>query len=92
MRSLVSCVFAGLFFSGLLVRRPWSRVLLIGLAAPLALLMNFIRSLTLTLLANSGVNINGAWHDFTGYAVLGATAILLGALAPSSSAVREPAA
>ncbi len=81
VRSLVSCVFAGLFFSGLLVRRPWSRALLIGLAAPLALVMNFLRSLTLTLLANSGVNSAGTWHDLTGFAVLGVTALLLAALA-----------
>ena len=81
VRSLISCVFAGLLFSASLVRRPWSRVLLIGLSAPLALVMNFIRSLTLTLLANSGVKIAGFWHDFTGFAVLGLTAGLLVGLA-----------
>ncbi len=81
VRSLVSCVFAGFFFSATLVRRPWARALIIGLAGPLALGMNFVRSLTLTLLANSGVNIAGAWHDVTGYAVLALTALILGALA-----------
>ncbi|HWA10232.1 MAG TPA: exosortase/archaeosortase family protein [Opitutaceae bacterium] len=81
VRSLVSCVFAGFFFSGCLVRRPGPRAALILLAAPLALTMNFIRSLTLTLLANSGVDISGRWHDLTGFAVLGVTAILLGGLA-----------
>ncbi|MEO6876536.1 MAG: exosortase/archaeosortase family protein [Opitutaceae bacterium] len=81
VRSLISCIFAGLFFSASLVRRPWSRVLIIGLAAPLALVMNFLRSLTLTLLANSGVSIAGHWHDFTGFAVLGITAALLAGLA-----------
>lgn len=81
VRSLLSCVFAGLFFSASLVRRPWARVLIIGLAAPLALVMNFVRSLTLTLLANHGVNISGTWHDATGFAVLGVTAIMLGGLA-----------
>ena len=81
VRSLVSCVFAGLFFSASLVRRPWSRVLIVGLAAPLALGMNFLRSLTLTLLANSGVAIAGRWHDLTGFAVLGVTAALLAGLA-----------
>ena len=63
VRSLISCVFAGLFFSASLVRRPWSRVLLIGLSAPLALAMNFLRSLILPLLPNSGVHIAGLWHD-----------------------------
>jgi exosortase len=81
VRSLISCVFAGFFFSATLVRRPWARALVIILAAPLAMLMNFIRSLTLTLLANSGIDITGTWHDVTGFAVLGVTAALLGGLA-----------
>ncbi len=81
VRSLISCLFAGVLFSATLVRRPWARGLLIGLAVPLALLMNFIRSLTLTLLANSGVDISGMWHDATGFAVLGVTAALLVGLA-----------
>ncbi|MCX6956328.1 MAG: exosortase/archaeosortase family protein [Verrucomicrobia bacterium] len=81
VRSLISCVFAGLFFSATLVRRPSSRALLIVLAVPLALAMNFLRSLLLTLLANRGVNIAGTWHDVTGFAVLGVTAVLLAGLA-----------
>ncbi len=81
VRSLVSCVFAGVFFSGMLVQRPWSRAVLILLSAPLALAMNFARSLALTLLANAGVHVAGAWHDFTGFAVLGLTAALLAGLA-----------
>lgn len=81
VRSLFSCVFAGLFFAATLVRRTGSRLLLIALAAPLALTMNFLRSLTLTLLANHRVDISGFWHDATGYAVLGVTAILLAGLA-----------
>ena len=81
VRSLISCVFAGLFFSATLVRRPWARVVIIALAAPLALVMNFFRSLALTLLANAGIDISGTWHDVTGFAVLGVTAALLGGLA-----------
>ncbi|MFZ9682588.1 MAG: exosortase/archaeosortase family protein [Cephaloticoccus sp.] len=81
VRSLISCIIAGLFFSATLVRRPWARVVIITLAAPLALVMNFLRSLTLTLLANGGVNIAGTWHDVTGFAVLGVTAAVLGGLA-----------
>ncbi|HEX2855106.1 MAG TPA: exosortase/archaeosortase family protein [Opitutaceae bacterium] len=81
VRSLISCVFAALFFSASLVRRPVARALVVILAVPLALGMNFIRSLVLTLLANAGVNIEGAWHDGTGFAVLGVTALILGALA-----------
>jgi exosortase len=91
VRSLISCVFAGLFFSASLVRRPGSRAFLIGLAAPLALVMNFVRSLTLTLLANAGVSIAGTWHDLTGFAVLGVTAALLGGLALMLERKSEPA-
>ena len=81
VRSLVSCVFAALFFSAVLVSRPGRRLFLILIAAPLALAMNFFRSLLLTLLVNWGVRINGVWHDATGYAVLGLTAAMLGGLA-----------
>jgi len=95
VRSLVSCVYAGFFFSALLVRRPWARALLLLLAAPLALGMNFVRSLALTLLANAGVGITGFWHDATGYSVLGVTALLLVGLAlvlePRRPAAAAPA-
>lgn len=81
VRSLLSCFVAAVFFSATLVRRPWARVLLIALAPPLAFGMNIIRSLGLTLMANAGVDIGGKWHDLTGFAVLGVTAVILGALA-----------
>jgi exosortase/archaeosortase family protein len=71
----------GLVFSATLVRRPAARALLLLLAAPLALGMNVVRSLTLTLLANAGTDISGAWHDWTGFAVLGVTAAILAGLA-----------
>jgi exosortase len=77
VRSLISCVFAGLLFSAALTRRPWARFLVVALSAPLALVMNFIRSLLLTLLVNAGVRVEGAWHDATGYAILVVTAALL---------------
>jgi len=81
VRSLISCLFAGFFFAATLVHRAWARGLIILLAAPLALVMNFLRSLTLTLLANRGVDISGTWHDATGFAVLGVTAAILGGIA-----------
>jgi exosortase len=77
VRSLVSCVFAGLFLSAALVRRPVGRVLLVALSAPLALAMNFLRSLLLTLLVNSGADVAGGWHDATGYGILAVTALIL---------------
>ena len=81
VRSLISCVYAGLFFSATLVRTRRARALIIVLAGPLALAMNLLRSLTLTLLAHRGVEISGAWHDLTGFAILGVTAALLAGLA-----------
>jgi exosortase len=81
VRSLISCVFAALFFSATLVRRPWARALILALAPLLALGMNFLRSLALTLLAGAGVDISGFWHDLAGFAVLGVTALMLGGLA-----------
>lgn len=81
VRSLISCIFAGFVFSAMLVRAPWARATLIALAGPLAIAMNFIRSLLLTLLANAGIDIAGAWHDVTGFAVLVVTAACLAALA-----------
>ena len=81
VRSLISCIVAGLFFSATLVRKPWARVLLVVLAAPLAIGMNILRSLVLTLLANAGIDIGGTWHNLTGFAVLGVTAGILGGLA-----------
>jgi exosortase len=77
IRSLIACMYAGLLFSALFVRRPWARALLIAVVLPLALVMNFARSLFLTLLANVGIDISGFWHDATGYAILGITAVVL---------------
>jgi exosortase len=92
VRSLISCLVAGFFFSATLVRRPWARALLIAISAPLAVAMNLLRSLTLTLFANAGVDIVGFWHDLTGFAVLGGTALILGGLALWLEDERVPAA
>ncbi len=81
IRSLLSCVYAGFFFAAWQVRRAGRRAFLILLAPVLAIGMNFIRSLTLTLMANAGVEITGFWHDVTGFAILGCTAAILAGLA-----------
>ena len=81
VRSLVSCVLAGLVLSALMLRSPGHRAVLVLVAGPLALLTNFFRSLTLTLLAREGVDITGAWHDGLGFAVLAVTTALLAWLA-----------
>ncbi len=92
IRSLLSCVYAGFFFAAWQVRRPAGRLVLIVAAPLLALGMNFLRSLILTLLANAGKDITGFWHDFTGYAILGITAVLLASLAILLESGKEPAA
>ncbi|AOS45438.1 Transmembrane exosortase (Exosortase_EpsH) [Lacunisphaera limnophila] len=81
VRSLISCIYAGFFFAAWQVRRPARRLLLIIAAPALALGMNLLRSLTLTLLANHGTDISGTWHDATGFAILGVTAAILAGLA-----------
>lgn len=95
VRSLLSCVYAGFFFAAWQVRRPGGRLFLIVTAPLLALGMNFLRSLTLTLLANGGREIAGCWHDVTGFAILGVTALMLAGLAvlleTNPAAVTPPA-
>ena len=91
VRSLLSCLVAALFFSATLVTCPWRRVGLLLLAPELAFGFNFARSLTLTLLAHAGVDINGRWHDLTGFAVLGLTALILGGLAFALASPPAPA-
>lgn len=81
IRSLISCLYAGFFFAAWLVRTPGKRAVLIVLAPLLAIAMNFARSLALTLMANRGVDIMGFWHDATGYAILGFTALGLAGVA-----------
>ena len=81
IRSLLSCIFAGFFFAAWQLRRPGRRLVLLLAAPLLALGMNFIRSLILTLLANAGRDISGFWHDATGFAILGLTALILAGLA-----------
>ncbi|MBI2516424.1 MAG: exosortase/archaeosortase family protein [Opitutae bacterium] len=92
IRSLLSCTYAGFFFAGWQVRGPGRRAFLIILAPLLAVVMNFLRSLALTLMANAGINIAGFWHDATGFAILGLTAVILGVLAMQLSPAREAVA
>jgi exosortase len=77
LRSLVSCVFAGVFISAAWVRTPLARVLVVLLAAPLAIGMNLLRSFALAYAAERGLRADGPLHDFAGIAILAFTSILL---------------
>lgn len=94
IRSLLSCVYAGLFFAAWQLRTTGRRLVLIVLAPLLAIGMNFVRSLTLTLMANAGWEIAGFWHDVTGFGILalttGALAGLAWRLAPPPTPVVGP--
>lgn len=96
IRSLIACLFAGVFMGGLLLRGIGPRVLLVIAAGVLAVIANFARAVTLCLLAANGTTIDGFWHDGTAYAVLGLTVLALYGLctlatAPSGDAP-EPSA
>lgn len=93
VRSLFSCTVAGLFLSAVLVRGPLRRALVVAVSPAIGLAMNLVRSLLLTLLANGGVDIGGAWHDATGASILVVTTVLVAALAlwlRRGDPVREP--
>ena len=77
LRSLVSCVFAGIFISAAWMRRTAARVLIVLIAAPLALAMNLLRSLGLAYAAGRGLRIDGLLHDVAGIAILVATSAIL---------------
>ncbi|MFH1499085.1 MAG: exosortase/archaeosortase family protein, partial [Verrucomicrobiota bacterium] len=77
IRSLIACLFAGVFLGGYLLRGVWPRLGLVAGAALLAVVANFFRSLFLCLLVARDVNIEGLWHDATAYAVLGVTVVIL---------------
>jgi len=92
IRSLISCLVAALFFSGTLVSHPRGRFIVIALAAPLALAMNFLRSLALTLAADRGVAIDGVVHDASGYVGLALCAAALAGLAQTLEGKRPETA
>jgi exosortase len=78
VRSLVSCFVAGLVLSAILVQGFRARAILVVMAPALALVMNFVRSLVLTLVANADGKIGSGWHNGAGFVVIGATTVILG--------------
>jgi len=84
IRSLTACLFAGSFLAAVFLDRWWKKVLLVGFAMLFAFIMNIFRSLFLTAWAHmyGSESIDGAVHDYTGYAVLIFTCIGLLALLP----------
>lgn len=77
IRSLTACLFAGVVLGGFMLTGFRRRVALVVSAGVLAIVANFIRSMTLCVMAARGVEIKGFWHDGTAYAVLGLTALIL---------------
>lgn len=88
IRSLTGCLFAGSFFAAVFLKQFWKKVLMVFLAMCLAVLMNLIRSMFLTIWSyHYGPNaIDAEWrlpiigdigtvHDVTGLLIMVATCI-----------------
>jgi exosortase len=90
IRSLTGCLFAGAFLGAVFLDRLWKKLLLMLVAALLAFATNLLRSFFLTgwAYAHGSEAIEGPLHDYSGFAVLGLTAIGLFALLPLFDARR----
>lgn len=88
IRSLTGCLFAGSFFGAVFLKQFWKKALMVFLAMCLAVLMNLIRSMFLTLWSyHYGPNaIDAEWslpligdigtvHDVTGLLIMVLTSI-----------------
>jgi exosortase len=88
IRSLTGCLFAGSFFGAVFLKQFWKKALMVFLAMCLAVLMNLIRSMFLTIWSyHHGPNaIDAEWtlpiigdigtvHDVTGLLIMVATCI-----------------
>jgi exosortase/archaeosortase family protein len=93
IRSLTGCIFAGSFLAAVFLEKWWKKIALVGCALGLAFLTNLARSIFLTAWAYryGSEAIEGAIHDWTGFAILGLTVVGLLALLPlfSLRIVRE---
>ena len=84
IRSLMACLFAGSFLGAVFLSSLLKKCIFVLIACALAFVFNIARSLFLTVWAyrNGPDSIAGVVHDFTGFAVLGLTAVCLLALVP----------
>jgi len=75
IRSLTGCIFAGSFLAAVFLDRGWKKVALVVCALGFAFLTNLLRSIFLTAWAYryGSEAIEGALHDWTGFAILGIT-------------------
>ncbi|ATC63391.1 exosortase [Nibricoccus aquaticus] len=81
IRSLMGCLFAGSFLGAMCFEQLWKKITLLVAATAFALVMNLVRSLFLTGWAYQygPQAIEGRFHDWTGFGVIGVTTIgLLG--------------
>jgi exosortase/archaeosortase family protein len=84
IRSLTGCLFAGSFLAAVFLEKWWKKIALVGCALGFAFLTNLARSIFLTAWAYryGSEAIEGAIHDWTGFAILGLTVVGLLALLP----------
>ncbi len=82
IRSLMGCLFAGSFLGAMCFEERWKKITLFVAATAFALMMNLIRSLFLTGWAYQygPQAIEGRFHDWTGFGVIGVTTVGLLAL------------
>jgi exosortase len=81
IRSLMGCLFAGSFLGAMCFEQLWKKIALLVAAMTFAIVMNLGRSLFLTGWAyrHGPDAIEGRFHDWTGFAVIGVTTLgLLG--------------
>lgn len=84
IRSLTGCIFAGSFLAAVFLDKGWKKIALVSCALGFAFLTNLARSVFLTAWAYryGSEAIEGAIHDWTGFAILGLTVIGLLSLLP----------
>ncbi len=89
LRSLTALIALGLLVAGLWLKRPWSRVVLVLLAIPVAMILNAVRVFLTGFfayfvdprLAQGVMHFTEGWVIFVvAFAILGACAALLGAI------------
>ncbi len=83
LRSLTALVALGVLIGGLWLRRPWTRLLLVAAAIPVAMVLNGVRIFLtgfLVFFVDAGL-ADGVMHYTEGWVIFAAASLILGALA-----------